>query len=59
MILQTLELKVKVTWLDPENVNKGGRRLAVANRIRELFENEFGKTTNEKHGVKIELVEAH
>ena len=58
MILQQIDLKVKVTWLDNENVNKEGRRVAMAERLRNLFEEDFRRTAKERYDLRMELVEA-
>ena len=56
MILQEMTLKIKVTWLDNEGVDKEKRKQCVRERLQKLFSHEFGETTTEKHGLKIELV---
>lgn len=59
MILMEMDLKLKVTWLDPETVeDKPLRKALVRERLERLFNHEFGEMTVEKHGLKIELVNA-
>ena len=52
-----MELKIKVEWLDPENVDKQKRRAAVKERLLKMFGHEVAKQGVDRHGIMIEIVE--
>ena len=58
MILQEMEMKIKVSWLDPEDIDKTKRKGFVRDKLLRLFGHEFGEQAVDQHGVKIEVVEA-
>lgn len=56
MILQKMDLTIRVEWLDPENVDKAKRKELVKERLLKTFSHEVAEQGVDKHGIKIEVI---